>query len=164
MIHSGASGRRFNCPSLDYPPKVIAVTSALSGEGKSMIVRNLALVYREAGARVAVVDFDLRRPVQPGLFGVESNRGIAQILVGDATIEEGLVPIFSSRQPVAASHSGGGIGTVVASEGSANGSEDLAGSLVLLPTGGQITNPDAVLGSDRLEQLVAALADKFELS
>ncbi len=51
--------------------KVLMITSALPGEGKSTIVRNLAISYREAGARVAVVEADLRRPVLAERFGLD---------------------------------------------------------------------------------------------
>ena len=44
------------------PPRLILVTSAVPAEGKSTVVRNLAITFREAGAKVAVVDADLRRP------------------------------------------------------------------------------------------------------
>ena len=50
------------------PRRTILVTSAVGGEGKSTVVRNLALAYSEAGARVAIVDADLRNPdlMDPG--------------------------------------------------------------------------------------------------
>ena len=53
-----------------HDAKVIVVASALPSEGKSTIVRNLALTYRDAGARVAVVESDLRRPVLAAQFGL----------------------------------------------------------------------------------------------
>ena len=60
--------------------KVILVTSALPAEGKSTVVRNLAISYREAGARVAVLEADLRRPVLAGQFGVEQGPGLSDAL------------------------------------------------------------------------------------
>src|ERR1700754_2240740 len=54
---------------LDAPPRTIVVTSAVPGEGKSTVVRNLALAFRETGKRVAVVEADLRHPSLAGLFG-----------------------------------------------------------------------------------------------
>ena len=53
------------------PPRSILFLSADAGDGKSTLVADLALVQREAGERVAVVEADFRRPVQGGLLGVE---------------------------------------------------------------------------------------------
>ena len=60
--------------SLDAPPRSIVVASALPGEGKSTVVRSLAIGFAEAGKRVAVVEADLRRPMQGGLFGIPAAR------------------------------------------------------------------------------------------
>ena len=59
---------------------MIVVASALPSEGKSTIVRNLALTYRDAGARVAVVDPDLERPVLAAEFGVLPSPGLSEAI------------------------------------------------------------------------------------
>jgi capsular exopolysaccharide synthesis family protein len=46
--------------SMDNPPKVLVVTSAMAGEGKSTISSNLATVLARRGRRVLLVDADLR--------------------------------------------------------------------------------------------------------
>lgn len=46
---------------LDRPLKVIVVTSALPGEGKSLVSANLAAVYAQAGKRTVLLSADLRR-------------------------------------------------------------------------------------------------------
>jgi polysaccharide biosynthesis transport protein len=45
---------------LDNPPKVLVVTSAMAGEGKSTISCNLAAALAQRGRRVLLVDADLR--------------------------------------------------------------------------------------------------------
>ena len=47
---------------IDKPIKTIVVTSSLAGEGKSTVVGNLAYSLSQDGARVLVIDCDLRKP------------------------------------------------------------------------------------------------------
>lgn len=67
---AAAEAFRALCVSLSMIPvrthggRVIAVTSSQPREGKSMVVANLAICLRKTGASVAVVDLDLRKPVQ----------------------------------------------------------------------------------------------------
>lgn len=51
--------------------KIIAVTSSVSGEGKTTVVTNLARVLAEDGCRVAVVDADLRKQSVAERLGAE---------------------------------------------------------------------------------------------
>jgi capsular exopolysaccharide synthesis family protein len=66
------------------------ITSASEGEGKSTVAANLARVLANAGQNTVLVDADLRRPVVAGVFGVDSQIGLAQVLVGDVTASEAL--------------------------------------------------------------------------
>ncbi|HEY9898045.1 MAG TPA: polysaccharide biosynthesis tyrosine autokinase [Pantanalinema sp.] len=60
---------------------VLALTSSLPGEGKSVTVANLAFCLAEAGYRVLLVDGDLNRPRLHAVFGEEnSNGGLAELL------------------------------------------------------------------------------------
>ena len=52
------------------------------GDGKSTLVADLALVQRDAGERVVVVEANFRRPVQARLLGLEGARGLAAVLTG----------------------------------------------------------------------------------
>jgi len=45
---------------VDHPPKVVVVTSAMAGEGKSTVSCNLAAALAQRGRRVLLVDADLR--------------------------------------------------------------------------------------------------------
>lgn len=74
-------------------PRVIAVTSPKPGEGVSTVVRNLARACAELGERTLVVDAMLRRPAQHTLFRAPNTRGVAEILAGDALVEECIVPV-----------------------------------------------------------------------
>ncbi|MEV0157276.1 polysaccharide biosynthesis tyrosine autokinase [Micromonospora sp. NPDC050686] len=65
------------------PARVIAVTSALQGEGKTTLSCNLAIALAEAGWRVALIDADLRRPKVADYLGLESGVGLTDVLLGD---------------------------------------------------------------------------------
>lgn len=64
------------------PIRVIQITSSEASEGKSTVISNLAIALSKAGQRVAVVDLDLRRPVQHKMWEVPRSPGISDYLVG----------------------------------------------------------------------------------
>jgi len=63
-------------------PKSIVITSAIPSDGKSTTAANLAIVLARAGARVLLVDADLRRGVLHKHFSVTSQPGFAEVLTG----------------------------------------------------------------------------------
>ncbi|MEU7654547.1 polysaccharide biosynthesis tyrosine autokinase [Micromonospora taraxaci] len=68
------------------PARVIAVTSALQGEGKTTLSCNLAIALAEAGWRVLLVDADLRRPKVDDYLGLDAGVGLTDVLVGDVQV------------------------------------------------------------------------------
>ncbi len=72
----------------DLPARSLLVTSALGGEGKSAVAANLAVITAHAGQQVYLVDTDLRKPVQANLFGCEPGKGLTNVLVGEASIDD----------------------------------------------------------------------------
>jgi Mrp family chromosome partitioning ATPase len=67
--------------------RTILVTSALPGEGKSTVVRNLALVYAEAGLRVAVVEADMRTPSLATYLEAKPEPGLTDAIMGRTPLE-----------------------------------------------------------------------------
>ena len=76
----------FSQPSTDR--KSLAVLSAGAGEGKSFTLTNLAFVYAQQGARVLIVDSDLRRPTAHKYLGVDRHNGLSDFLSGTKAIDE----------------------------------------------------------------------------
>jgi len=70
-------------------PKVVLVTSALAGEGKSTTAMLLAASYASSGDRTIIVDCDLRRHNLSEMVGVEQ-AGIADFLAGEIQIQQAI--------------------------------------------------------------------------
>lgn len=67
-------------------PKVVLVTSAVPGEGKTFIAGNLALVMAYAGEKVLLVDGDMRAPSLHKVFGLDGSRGLSNLLIGEEVV------------------------------------------------------------------------------
>lgn len=76
----------------DDQPRVLLVTSSVMGEGKSVTSANLAHTLAEAGARVCLVEGDLRRPRLAEHLGLENAAGVTDVLVGRADVADVLQP------------------------------------------------------------------------
>jgi capsular exopolysaccharide synthesis family protein len=72
---------------------VIAVTSAPSENGKTTIAAGLTTAIAEMGERVVAMDCDLRRPMLASRLGVESSRGLTDVLRGRRRVSDVLVPV-----------------------------------------------------------------------
>lgn len=72
---------------VDGQLKSIIFTSSGPGEGKSITAANTAIALAQGGAKVIMLDCDLRRPVQHLIFGRVA-MGITNILVGNGTIAD----------------------------------------------------------------------------
>jgi capsular exopolysaccharide synthesis family protein len=71
----------------DHGARMVLVTSALRGEGKSTIAANLAVAVAESGKRVVLMSCDLRRPRMHRLFDV-SNEGVADVVSGSKSLAD----------------------------------------------------------------------------
>jgi len=72
--------------------KVLSITSALPGEGKSYTVYNLGLAFAATGLKVLIIDADLRRPRQHALFRAAREEGLADVLAGLKSFSDVLMP------------------------------------------------------------------------
>jgi Mrp family chromosome partitioning ATPase/capsular polysaccharide biosynthesis protein len=156
--------------SVDAPPRTIVVSSAMPGEGKSTVVRNLALAFREAGKRVAVVELDLRHPALAPLFGADVSDGITEVLRHDAKLVDVALQItvglpaldellWTDDAPSPARNgANGGNGAQHKNGAVPHGSE-----VTVLLSGARPANPPAVLASERLVKVLDALRERHDV-
>lgn len=67
--------------SIENPLKTIVITSSGTDEGKSTTAANLAITFVQSGARVLLVDSDLRKPNIHKIFDLDYMYGLTNILV-----------------------------------------------------------------------------------
>jgi len=146
-------------PDRARPSRTVLVVSADSGDGKSTVAAGLALVARDSGERVAIVEANFRRPVQARLLGLDGAQGLAEVLAGRLTTEQAMQRV----QPIApaALADPPGPASVPASVATMVESAE-AGALFLLAGGGPVANPPALLGHEAMGELLRSISDEFD--
>lgn len=76
--------------NIDGGPRSFVISSAGPGEGKSTTTVNLALALAETGARVALLDGDLRLPTVATYLGIEGGVGMTDVLIGRVELADAL--------------------------------------------------------------------------
>lgn len=112
--------------------KVILVTSSIPGEGKSFVSLNLAVSYALMGKKVAILELDMRRPKIAKQMGIKADKGLANYLVGMATLAEITRPVPEVK------------------------------GLVLLPSGPIPPNPSELITTVEFENLIAELRKQYD--
>lgn len=111
----------------------ILVTSSMSGEGKSFVSANLAASFALQGKRVALMEFDMRRPKLSKRFGYNQKIGISTFLIGKTSITEG---VFRVQEE---------------------------GHLDLFPTGPIPPNPSELMSSPAMQELKDYLDANYDV-
>lgn len=112
--------------------RVFAVTSAVSGEGKTSLVSQLAIsLSRATGKRTLIVDSDLRSPNLHEIFNARLEPGLAEVLRGECDIVDAVV-------------------------------EEVAEGVHLMPAGRTNTSPHKFLGNGAIPRLMSKLREAYD--
>jgi Mrp family chromosome partitioning ATPase/uncharacterized protein involved in exopolysaccharide biosynthesis len=99
----GAEAFRLLYSSLTYgwgdQQRTILVTSVAPQEGKTLVAANLAVTFAREGARVLLIDCDLRRPCLHKLFQVTRKPGLAELFL-PASSEDQVEEPENGRRPI----------------------------------------------------------------
>ncbi len=71
--------------------KKVLSTSSVAAEGKSTTNVNLAITVAETGAKVLLIDCDLRRPNIARLMSQKGDKGLSNVLINDCTLKSAIV-------------------------------------------------------------------------
>jgi polysaccharide biosynthesis transport protein len=113
------------------PPRIILMTSTTSGEGKTATSTNSAVLFAHTGARVLLIDGDLRKPRCHRVFDLDKEPGLTEALTGRRDVHELIRP----------THVDG---------------------LSILTSGSLPPNPTELLGSEKMRQMLAQLAQEYD--
>lgn len=134
--------------------KTLVVTSAAPGEGKTITAANLSVTFAYDGLRVLLIDCDVRRPRQHGLFQVPRSPGLMELLMPSNASGDG-VHSLSFNPGMARTESGRPITDVIRSTN--------VRGLSLLTCGALPTNASNLLSGVRMRVLLQELAKAFDL-
>jgi capsular exopolysaccharide synthesis family protein len=81
-------------------PRSIVISSSIPAEGKTTMAINLAVALADTGARVILVDADLRRPSIAENLGIEGGVGLTTILIGRADVKDVVQPFETTSLDV----------------------------------------------------------------
>lgn len=115
------------------PPRTLLITSSVPSEGKTTTAVNSAISLSQTGARVLIIDADMRRPRLHLIFNLSNSNGLSALLSREAVDSE----ISGAIQ------------------------HDEESGLFVLTAGPLPPNPAELIGSDQMVKLLSALTPKF---
>jgi len=115
-------------------PRTLVVTSCVPSEGKTTTTINLAVTVAQTGARVLVIDGDMRRPSVHAAFGIENKHGLSNVLSSDMTEAEMLNMVQKEKES----------------------------GLYLMTSGPVPPNPAELIGSEQMRKVIHELSATFD--
>ena len=115
--------------------RIIGVSSALSGEGKSLSSVNLAYSMSQLGMRVLLIDCDMRRPTLAEKLPIQKSPGLSDFLAGQSTADH-LIQLCGIKDDEQAFHA--------------------------IAPGHTPPNPMELLSSARMEKMLELLREKYD--
>lgn len=79
---------KIHMTDMDTPPKIIQVTSTLPNEGKTTIALSMAASAAASNLRALFIDADTRDPSASRTLGMDTERGLVDVLVDNAKPQE----------------------------------------------------------------------------
>lgn len=117
----------------DRPPKVVVVTSSIPHEGKTTLAVSLGRLASRGGARVILIDADLRHPSVAGAFSPRrAEAGLVEVLTGKCSLRAVL-----HRDPIS--------------------------PLEFIPTAAPPANPSELLSSLAMKNMIDILRQHYDL-
>jgi Mrp family chromosome partitioning ATPase len=127
------------------------ITSALEQEGKSTTIASLAVALARSGRRVALVDFDLRKPYLHRFFQIGQTPGVIDVVAGRCELSTALKPVLLPSSDRRASR-----------QTSAAASGDASSLLAVLPAGPLGPDPAFLVGSPKVAALIEQLKSDWD--
>jgi succinoglycan biosynthesis transport protein ExoP len=131
----------------EHPPRTVLVTSSQAGEGKTATVVNLALSLAQQGARVLLIDADMRKPRCHHALGLPEGTGLSDYLLGETDFAD-----VTRALPLPGARGANGHG------GPRPGAE-----LQFVPSGRVVQQTAELLSSPRMRTALAAAAERYDI-
>jgi Mrp family chromosome partitioning ATPase/capsular polysaccharide biosynthesis protein len=133
--------------AVDGNLNTILITSGLPQEGKTVTTVNLAISLALSGQRVIILESDLRRPMVHEYLGLDNQTGLSTVLAGKASIARASQLVDMNAFIPEKERTGQGEARLLS----------LRRNLYCLPSGPLPPNPAELLGSAKMEQILAEL-------